>query len=145
VKLAAFETKELALMDQNLRATFGELKVPVNAEDFKRTIARFLTGEDVAVDKRLKLDSSMIGAENAALAKAGADYGREFLELASPSSIEQAVVLAGEYGPMPFQDSKMESCWKKYCELSEAFDTADKINERIRALFRERILHALNQ
>jgi hypothetical protein len=145
VKLSALETTELADMDKTLVDTFRDLKIPINTDDLRRTVARFLAEEDVAVEKRLKLDSTMLGAEHAALGKAGEDYGKWFLELAAPSSIEQAVKADGGYGAAPWQKSLRECCWEKYVEQSKDFDTAEKIDQQIRACLRNRILKALKQ
>jgi hypothetical protein len=136
VELAIFLVEAVVMLDQTTLKTMHEL-APRSAllsrsEDFRKTAARFLTESNGSLDQQWTAIRALLGGLLAAIQGGGKDFGRQFVERLSPSSIEDVIVSEGSK-IMPFGPNKKERCWERYKDLfEETYSTPDLVDRKIK-------------
>lgn len=136
IELASALVEMVARLDQAglnaMRELSQKSKLLRRPEDFRTATARYLSGESESLEPYLRAIASLLGSMIAALMTGGREFGRQYLERLSPSSIHEVVVADGEYSSMVVGKSKQHCCWEKYKLLVEDFGTPDLIDRRIK-------------
>ncbi len=134
-KLCVLLAETFQRLDQTALATMRELapksSLLKRPQDFRGAAIQFLTGQSESIEPHLRVVSGLLGALLAGILGGGRDFGRQFAERLSPTSIEDVVVGEGG-GNILFGKSKKERCWERYLLLFKDFETPDLVDRRIR-------------
>jgi len=135
VQLALLLVEVFQRLDQMALATLREtspksslLKRP---QDFRSAAAQSLTREESSLEPQARMVVDLLAAILKAFADGGRDFGASYVQRMSPSAIRDVVLTEGRRLPI-FGKNTDELCWEKYLQLARDYETADKVNQRIR-------------
>jgi hypothetical protein len=136
VQLTVALIELLNRLDHMALKTFTELaprsSLGARPQEFRDAVANFLTGNSDSVEPQIRAISALVGGLMAAILGAGREFGRQYTERFSPSSIED--VVKGE-GKVKLFGNEKALCWDKYKDLARDYATADLVDRRIRECF----------
>jgi hypothetical protein len=116
-----------------LRETAPKSPLLKRPQDFRSAAAQFLTHEESALEPQARMVVDLLAAVLKAFADGGRDFGAKYVQRMSPAAIRDVVLAEGRKGVLPiFGKSTDELCWEKYLQLAKDYETADKVNQRIR-------------
>jgi hypothetical protein len=133
VQLNVLLIELLNRVDLMVLKTFNELSprsaLASRTQEFREAAASYLTGSNDSVDPQIRALSALLGGLMAAVLGAGREFGRQYLERFSPSSIED--VVKGE-GKVKLFGNEKALCWDKYKDLARDYGTLELIDRRFR-------------
>ena len=134
-QLALLLVEVFQRLDQMALATLRETdpKSPLlnRSQDFRTAAAQFVTREENSVEPQARMVVDLLAALLKAFADGGRDFGASYVQRMSPSAIRDVVLTEGPRLPI-FGKNTDELCWEKYLQLARDYETADKVNQRIR-------------
>jgi hypothetical protein len=137
VQLALLLVKGLQGLDQMALATLRGIdpkssllkRPPFSAG----AAAKFLTQEESSLEPEARMVVDLLAALLKAFADGGRDFGAQYVQRMSPAAIRDVVLAEGKRSVIPgFGKNTEELCWDKYLQLAKDYETADKVNQRIR-------------
>ncbi len=133
VQLSLMLIDLLGRLDHMALKTLSDLSprsaVLTRPQEFREAIASYLTGATDSVEPQIRAMSALLGGLLAATLGAGRDFGRQFVERFSPSSIED--VVKGE-GKVKLFGNEKALCWDKYKDLAKDYATPELVDRKIK-------------